>query len=202
MKRILTCSDIHGEIDKLCNVLDEANYHPKQDTLVLLGDYIDRGYYSKEVMEYVMELVKGGAIALMGNHEKLFLDSLYNEDMRDVWIANGGLQTLDSYDYDMYTMEKHANWMKEHLRMYYETEEYIFVHAGMQPQLSLEWQSDDDLLWSRHAEPILLGKTVIQGHTPFDEVEFIHDRIFIDTGACMGGKLSLLELPSLKIYED
>lgn len=202
MKRILACSDIHGEIDKLYNVLDEANYHPKQDILVLLGDYIDRGYYSKEVMEYVMELVRDGAIALMGNHEKLFVDSLYNEDMRDVWIANGGLQTLDSYDYDMDIMEKHANWMKENLRMYYETEKYIFVHAGMQPQLSLEWQSEEDLLWSRHFEPILLGKTVIQGHTPFDEVEFIHDRIFIDTGACMGGKLSLLELPSLHIYED
>src|SRR5690606_27896179 len=63
--RILVCSDIHGEFEKLQNVLEEAEYDPIKDQLILLGDYIDRGPKSKEVVEYVMELVGEGSIALI-----------------------------------------------------------------------------------------------------------------------------------------
>lgn len=226
MKRILTCSDIHGEIHKLYNVLYDANYNPKNDQLILLGDYIDRGPYSKETIEFVIDLVEGGAIALKGNHEDMFINALQNHSINDIldsyynhkhlslslfeiegddlllWLRNGGGDTIDSFNGDGSLMKKHALWMIEKLKLYHETHNYIFVHAGLEPDTPLEWQEEETMLWSRSTDPINLGKTVIHGHTRLDDIWSVNDHIFIDTGATYGGKLTLLELPTMKTYED
>jgi serine/threonine protein phosphatase 1 len=201
MRRLLVCSDIHGEYDKFLNVLSDANYNEKKDQLILLGDYIDRGSHAKEVVELVMKLVKGGAIALKGNHEELFLKSFFSDDWREVWWKNGGDKTVASYRYDGRIMKEHAKWMEKNLRLFYETKEYIFVHAGLESEIKMEWQEEEVMLWQRSEEEIGLGKIVVHGHTPVKEVMYVNDRIFIDTAACTeNGKLTLLELPSKKIY--
>ena len=202
MKRILVCSDIHGQLNKFTNVLDDANYDPEKDQLILLGDYVDRGPDSKGVIENVIELVSEGAIALKGNHEQMMIDALINQEDRDLWVDNGGYKTISSYEGDHELMLKHAAWLRDNLALYHETEDYIFVHAGLQPDVPLEWQEEDDMLWIRHQRPINLGKLVVHGHTPKSEVMRIHDQLFIDTGATFRGKLSLVELPSMTIYED
>lgn len=202
MKRILVCSDIHGEIHKFQDVLNDANYNEKSDQLILLGDYVDRGKYSKEVIEFIIELVEEGAIALKGNHEELFIHSFYNEEYKDIWYRNGGKKTLDSYNGDLNLIERHICWLEDNLQLYYETDDYIFVHAGLEPDVPLEWQDEETILWSRNEEIIGLGKLIVHGHTPVDCVKQIGDRLLIDTGAAYGGKLSLIELPSMIIYES
>jgi serine/threonine protein phosphatase 1 len=201
MKRILAVSDIHGEYDKLLHALEEANYDPKTDQLVLLGDYVDRGPDSKKVVEYLITLVEDGAIALLGNHDKMFIDSIRDIDTYRMWIKNGGGTTIDSYDGDEGLMQAHIRWLDKHLKFYYETDDYIFVHAGLEPGVELEEQDPFVMTWSREVEEIGLGKTVISGHIPVKQVTHIFDRIFIDTGATFGRFLSVLELPSNHVYQ-
>lgn len=201
MRRILAVSDVHGEVEKLERVLEDAQYDPTKDQLVLLGDYIDRGPHSKEVIELVMELVEEGAIALKGNHEDMWFQAFLEEDW-DEWIQDIGLATFHSYEGDIDLMKEHIHWLRKHLLMYYETEDYIFVHAGLEPETPLEWQDEEIMLWIRNYDRIDLGKIVVHGHTPVRNVEQVEDQLFIDTGASMGGKLSLVELPSMIVYEE
>ena len=98
-ERTIVISDVHGCYDELTQLLERCCYHPSMDQLILLGDYVDRGPMSKQTIGYVIQLVKGGAIALRGNHDQMFLDFI-NSDDRQVaqqYIANGGLSTLNTY---------------------------------------------------------------------------------------------------------
>ncbi|MBM7553158.1 metallophosphoesterase family protein [Thalassobacillus pellis] len=199
--RHLIVSDIHGEIGKLEKVLGQADYNPEEDCLVLLGDYVDRGPHSKEVVEKVKELVENdGAIAIKGNHDDLFIRSREDGEALELWKMNGAARTWKSYEDSPEKLEEHRQWMKQNLRLYYESDDYIFVHAGLEPKIAVEDQKEDTMLWTRHMEPIGLGKTVVHGHTPVEEVAYYNDQIDIDTGAAYGGKLSMLELPSHEVY--
>ncbi len=199
--RYLVVSDIHGEIGKLEKVLNEASYRPDEDQLVLLGDYVDRGAHSREVVEKVKELVEeNGAIAIKGNHDDLFIRSKYEEEALSLWRMNGAASTVKSYEGLSEEMKEHQDWMEDNLRLYYETEEYIFVHAGLLPDTPLEDQEEETMLWTRHTSQIGLGKTVIHGHTPVRDISYYKDQIDIDTGAVFGGKLTLLELPTHEVY--
>ncbi|MFB5663438.1 metallophosphoesterase family protein [Alteribacillus sp. HJP-4] len=199
--RYLAVSDIHGEMSKLEEVLQKASYDPGQDQLILLGDYIDRGPHSKEVIDKVMELVeKDGAIAIKGNHDDLFIRSKYEQEMKELWEMNGATTTIESYGEDMEKLEAHRKWLENNLQLYYETEDYIFVHGGLMPNVPLDEQEERTMLWIRHSEKVGLGKTIIHGHTPVREITYDEDQIDIDTGAAYGGKLTMLELPSHNIY--
>ncbi|KGP71296.1 metallophosphoesterase family protein [Pontibacillus yanchengensis] len=199
--RYLVVSDIHGEFYKLEEVLQEASFDSKEDQLILLGDYIDRGPYSREVVAKVKELVeKQGAIAIKGNHDDLFIRSKDDEEAMDLWEMNGASSTLKSYNGVSEEMKEHREWLENHLRLYYETDQYIFVHAGLEPNVPLNEQKEDTMLWTRHTETIGLGKTVVHGHTPVHNIAYYKDQIDIDTGAAYGGKLTLLELPTHEVY--
>lgn len=199
--RYLVVSDIHGIIEKFENVLKHAAYDPAEDQLILLGDYIDRGPHSREVVEKVRKLVeKDGAIAIKGNHDDLFIRSHYDQSTRQIWELNGASRTRESYNSNFDKMQRHREWLENHLQLYYETEEFIFVHAGLLPKVPLEKQEEQTMLWTRHREEIGLGKTVVHGHTPVPEVAYYEDQVDIDTGAVYGGKLTLLELPSHQVY--
>lgn len=199
--RYLVVSDIHGDIRKFEDVLKQASYNPKEDQLILLGDYIDRGPHSRDVVAKVKELVEeDGAIAIKGNHDDMFIRSRYEERALELWEINGASSTLKSYEGRLEEMEKHRDWLEDNLRLYYETEEYIFVHAGLHPHTPLKAQEKDTMLWTRHNERIGLGKTVVHGHTPVRDIAYYKDQVDIDTGAVFGGKLTLLELPSHEVY--
>ncbi|MDF9840412.1 serine/threonine protein phosphatase 1 [Paenibacillus sp. PastF-1] len=229
--RTLVISDIHGCYREFNALLRKADYNPGRDKLALIGDYVDRGPNSKAIVDQVMSLhAEYGAVVLKGNHDKMACDALLSddEDKLDLhWLNNGGFYTLASYvgadadfvQYDLgwaeYIRIKH--WIRQvykhhldflsSLPLYHETEDHLFVHAGIDPALA-DWrtQKDYDFIWIRepfYNHPVTsTGKTVVFGHTP--TFEFQHDpgiwfsphgdKIGIDGGCAYGEQLNCLEI--------
>jgi serine/threonine protein phosphatase 1 len=209
MERIFAIGDIHGCHDALLELLDRIPLDWSRDQLVFMGDYIDRGPKSFEVVEHLIGLksVHPGIVFLKGNHEQMLADYLSGRD-RMTYLYNGGQQTLESY-------MKHAGPAVRypipdpHLRffeslvLFHETENYIFVHAGLRPDVPLDQQGPEDLLWIREKFIYVtrsFGKRVVFGHTPFDEPLVEPNKIGIDTGAVFGNKLTCLQLPEEKFF--
>jgi serine/threonine protein phosphatase 1 len=213
MNKIFAIGDIHGCLEKLKDLMPKTGIDNQNDTLIFIGDYIDRGKFSSEVVDHVIRLQKEykKVVCLRGNHEDMFAHYLEgtNEDM---YLNNGGINTLHSYEIILSddTEERKRKIPVEHRKFfesllpYYETEDYIFVHAGMKPGLSLQEQTMHDLLWIRHEfidAEYDFGKTVVFGHTPLNNPLINKNMIGIDTGAVYGGKLTCVELPKIKIYQ-
>lgn len=196
MKRLIAIGDIHGCYYTLRALLDKIQYDYKSDQIVFIGDYIDRGAHSYEVVQFISQLQRHAprenVKCLMGNHEKMMIDSVENNNSY-LWLYNGGLQTIYSYESKGYEIEKHLFWMKR-LPVYIQTDKYIFCHAGLKyPRLSDNNQQD--MLWSREwiekNDPAPREKTVIFGHTPLEIGQQIMQTgdIGIDTGCVFGGYL-------------
>ncbi|MFO7941211.1 MAG: metallophosphoesterase family protein [Bacillota bacterium] len=205
--RILCCSDIHGHAEAFRGLLRAARWRPGEDSLILLGDYIDRGPDSRRVVAEVKTLLRcPGVFALRGNHEQMLADYLDGTMSGFRYLANGGDATLAEYRDDEDALLRDAAFLKR-LPLYHETEEYIFVHAGLMPGVPLRQQSQRDMLWIRD-EFIrgYRGKTVVFGHTPTPYISgepgvyLGRDKIGIDTGVAYGGHLSMLELDSKQVY--
>jgi len=213
MNKIYAIADIHGCLDKLTELLNKIDIDKQNDTLVFIGDYIDRGKYSREVVDYVIGLQTEykNITCLLGNHEQMFLNYLEGID-ESLYLENGGKATLDSYgillpdDVEKRKAKlpsKHLNFFQS-LLLYYETDKYIFVHAGLMPGVPLKNQILGDLLWVRYEfieSRNDFGKTVIFGHTSFMYPFMDKNKIGIDTGAVYGGNLTCIELPGLKFYQ-
>ena len=213
MNKIFAIGDIHGCLKKLEELMEKMTVDRQRDTLVFIGDYIDRGKYSREVVDYLIRLQNEyqNVICLRGNHEQMFMDYLdgVNEGL---YLGNGGRATLESYGIMLPDdiQERKARIPAEHMQFfqsllpYYETDHYIFVHAGLRPALPLRDQAIDDLLWIRFEfieNENDFGKTVVFGHTPMKNLLINKNKIGIDTGAVYGGKLTGVELPEIKIYQ-
>jgi len=214
MSKIFAIGDIHGCLEKLEELMTKFDIDKEKDTLVFIGDYIDRGKSSKEVVDYVINLQDQyrNVVCLLGNHEQMFLQYLEGLD-EGLYLGNGGVSTLSSYEIFLSdNIEKRrakipdAHWkFYESLLPYYETDKYIFVHAGIRPGLPVKEQTLDDLLWIRYEfieNEKDFGKTVVFGHTPLMSPLIEKNKIGIDTGAVYGGKLTCVELPDIKIYRD
>lgn len=219
MKRILAISDIHGEFERFEQLLNVAQYNSDTDQLILLGDYVDRGPDSCAVLNKVMKLKDLGAIVLRGNHDDMMVAAAdHSNEGWERWGRNGAIQTLKSYDASIESMEipdselfrKHVSFIKS-LDYYYETDEYIFVHAGVHPTTPLHETEPSILIWIR--EEFHKGytgeKTVVFGHTRTTLLHGIEDHsvyfgnnniIGIDGGAVFGGNLNCLELHTKKVY--
>ena len=176
MKRTLIISDIHGELDTFDKLLQKAKYDANNDQLILLGDYVDRGPNSKGVLNRVIELKDLGAIVLRGNHDDMMVAAIDDEPgARERWERNGAIPTLQNYDPSIEGMEipdtdifrEHIAFIRE-LDYYHETEEYIFVHAGVQPDTPIHETDPSILVWIR--DEFHHGydgdKIVVFGHTP------------------------------------
>lgn len=213
MNKIFAIGDIHGCLGKLQTLITSIKADHQKDTLIFIGDYIDRGNSNKEVVDYVIQLKKKykKVICLLGNHEHMLIRYLEGED-EDVYLENGGIVTLNAYGISRSETHRkrkskippeHRRFF-ESLLLYHETEEYIFVHAGLMPGLPLHEQTIYDLLWIRSefidAEDDF-GKMVIFGHTPLTYPLIMPNKIGIDTGAVYGGKLTCVELPAVKIHQ-
>lgn len=157
------------------------------DTCIFLGDYIDRGAYSKEVVSRLIELSKEvNCIFLKGNHEAMLLKAKTNE-FKDItkWYLDGGDTTLKSYGADVkYIFNLHGKFF-ENLKLYYMTDIYLFIHAGVRPDKHLNEQEEYDMLWIRDNfiyKKHCLKQKVIFGHTPFYNPYIEDDKIGINTG--------------------
>ena len=209
MKKIFAIGDIHGCYDQLKTLVEKIPIDFSRDTLLFIGDYIDRGPQSAEVVDYLIKLKKRvpEVIFLKGNHEDM-LDKFLSGDDRFTYLLNGGQQTLDSYlkrpaQPDLFPIPPdHLEFFKS-LRLYYETKEFIFVHAGLRPRTPLKTQNTEDLLWIRDnfiSSKYDFGKRVIFGHTPLKKPLVEPNKIGIDTGAVYGNALTCVQLPELVFF--
>ncbi|MCK6073893.1 metallophosphoesterase [Paenibacillus silvae] len=221
MNRTLMISDIHGCIAAFNQLLEDVHYNPKHDQLILLGDYVDRGPSSKEVVDKVMELVhEHHAVALRGNHDQRFVDLIQEggSSIQSKFIKHGGLPTLQSYcqpehDFSQEMIEEareiiqsnyrhHIDFLSK-LPLFYEDEAHIYVHAGLNPDYS-EWKHQPERDFMYIKEKFIdrtfssLHKKVIFGHTKTIDIHgsadvwFAEDKIGIDGGCASGMQLNCL----------
>lgn len=220
-QRVYAIGDVHGCLDELNRLLamiqaDDAGREPAVTSLILLGDLIDRGPASAQVVERVRRLVaaRPKVRCLMGNHEEVFLRAVDGEGRAlRLFCRIGGRETALSYGMDAQAYERadHAELAAalahlvpaSHraflagLENMIEIGGYAFVHAGVRPDRALDEQHATDLRWIRdgfldHGRP--LARMVVHGHTISDAVERRPHRIGIDTGAYATGRLTALGL--------
>lgn len=213
MNKIFAIGDIHGCAQKLGELIGLIAANREKDTLIFIGDYIDRGSSNRDVVDYVLQLKKEfkNVVCLLGNHEQMLLSYLEGED-EEMYLYNGGKHTLSDYGitFSDTTGERKGKIPRAHLLFfqsllpYHQTKDYIFVHAGLIPGISLDKQTIDDLIWVRYEfidSNYDFGRQVIFGHTPMINPLIMENKIGIDTGAVYGGKLTCVELPEVKIYQ-
>jgi serine/threonine protein phosphatase 1 len=209
MRKIFAIGDIHGCADKLKALMEKIPIDYERDTLVFIGDYVDRGPHTFEVVDYLVDFKNRhpNAVFLKGNHEEMLENYLQGTD-RFTYLANGGQQTLDSYLMRADASERspippdHLDFFKS-LALFYRTDDYIFVHAGLRPRVPLEKQEPKDMLWIRDkflSSRFDFGKRIIFGHTPFPEPCIRPNKIGIDTGAVYGNRLTCVQLPELLFF--
>lgn len=215
----IAIGDIHGCLDPLQRLLQTLNPKPS-DTLVFLGDYVDRGPDSKGVIEHLIELNKKcSCVFLLGNHEVLMLDYLAGLLSLSDWEKNGGVATLDSYadEGKAQIPDAHLEFLKSCLP-YYDTPDYFFVHGGVKPfrtiEENLKRMTKLELVWERshldesvlNAEDYKWEKTVVCGHTPIPRPIVLEKLIAIDTGCVYNqqsrlGRLTAIALPEKRITQ-
>ncbi len=181
MKRYVI-GDVHGCYDELLELYHKIDEHADGNfRMIFVGDYVDRGPKSKEVVEFIRKMQKRGDIALMGNHEDMLL-------FGDFTYA---AQTLVSYN-ALLMPEDVLEWMRS-LPKYYEDETIIVAHAGANPAFPMNEQKDQMLLWMRYEEyhHAQLPKHFYHGHTPhIGKIEQVADRTNVDTACVYGGHLT------------
>jgi serine/threonine protein phosphatase 1 len=202
--RLLAVGDIHGCCDLLQQLMRQVA-PCADDQVVFLGDYIDRGPDSRGVIDYLLDFRERWpqTVFLKGNHEAMLLDFLAGRE-RLRYLLNGGETTLYCYrKKGLLTIPpRHLQFIRD-LRLLFETEHHLFVHAGLRPGISPQNQREEDLLWIREdflKSDYRWGKTVVFGHTPMRKPHLKPDRIGLDTGAAYGRSLSCCDVVSRKIW--
>jgi serine/threonine protein phosphatase 1 len=197
---IYAVGDIHGSYEKLVRLLKHCRTHrgSRAAQFVFVGDYIDRGRHSREVVELLIDLQRAEPAqisCLRGNHEEMLIDAFrYRE--RALWLCNGGDMTLRSYGVTSADAipDEHLAWF-ESLPLSVSDGKRFFVHAGVRPGVPLEQQEKEEMLWIREpflSDPRDHGLYVVHGHTPLESgvPEYLPNRLNLDTGAVFGGPLT------------
>jgi len=225
--RAYAIGDIHGRLDLLDELIDKIHHELKRrparkTLLVFVGDLIDRGPQSAQVIERLRTYSHRGVktVFLLGNHEEVLLRILAGDSsLIDSWLKFGGLQCLESYGVDARRVKSRPveeilteiqcavpKQHKEFLEGFVDScrfGDYLFVHAGIRPGVEIDQQRQSDLRWIR--EPFLFDETdhgfvVVHGHTIRPEVEIRPNRIGIDTGAYRSGVLTALAIDGSKSW--
>jgi len=208
-EKIFAIGDIHGCYEKLRKLMERLPYRQGKDRLVFIGDYIDRGPDSAHVLDYLCALKKENPnmVSLMGNHEYLLLEYHKSNDPALIpYLRKMGLDaTVHSYHQEegfnlqptSFLPEEHLDFLLS-LLPFWQNEEYIFVHAGLEPGTPPE-ETDVAILCEVRDAFISTeydyGKKVIFGHTPFELPLVTPTKIGIDTGAALGNMLTAVQLP-------
>ena len=218
--RLYAVGDIHGRADLLAElheaVVADAVNHDGEKRIVYLGDYIDRGMQSRQVVDMLLQSPLEGfeIVHLLGNHEYALLSFIDDPESIPGWLGWGGRETLYSYGIEcgpnitpdmlrqlaselkMAMPRDHVVFMEE-AELCHRAGSYYFVHAGVRPGVVLNKQRFEDQLWIK--EPFISsekdhGAVVVHGHTISEEVTYRQNRIGLDTGAYYSGVLSCLVL--------
>ena len=225
--RIYAVGDVHGRSDLLQRLLAAVDADCKQRPVprpitVFVGDYIDRGPDSRNVLDLLLRWQQSHeAIFLRGNHETFLPRFLADPRSLDEWRQYGGLETLLSYglrpsinpDRDEQTMlatefaevvpREHLDFLQS-LDLTFSCGDFLFVHAGVRPGVPIHEQTEDDLLWIRDdflnwEQPF--ERFVVHGHTPVDEPDLRLNRINIDTGAYATGRLTCVVIENTAVTQ-
>lgn len=210
--RVYAVGDIHGRADLLrrlqATIADDAAQTPAktQNTVIYLGDYVDRGLESQAVIDLLLAPPPAGltSVCLKGNHEEAMLLFLADVTIGPAWFAMGGDATAYSYGVGLpkgaSQEDRFAQVWRElrqsmpaahlaflsDLRLTHEVGDYLFVHAGVRPGVPLDQQRSDDMLWIRDqflAAESGWEKVIVHGHSVTHRPESLRHRIGIDTGA-------------------
>jgi len=201
--RTIAIGDIHGHVRALAGLL--AAIEPQtDDTLIFLGDYVDRGPDSRGVLERLIELQQTHrVIPLLGNHEAAMLDARERESARDFWLSEscGGDATLRSYGTaGDFRMVPESHWqLLAGLALVHETDTHFFIHANYAANWPLDQHDTRTALWLDLRDcpgPHYSGKMAIVGHTPQPDRQILDlgHLLCIDTGCGFGGVLTALDI--------
>jgi len=207
-EQIIAIGDVHGCASELLTLMEQLPITP-DTTLLFVGDYIDRGRHSREVVDLILQArPRCHVVTPLGNHEAMLLNFLFDRtaDTAGLFVFNGGSATLASYaddTGDFSIPNEHLDFFKV-LQLAHQTEDCFFVHAGA-PDVPLEELDSDvhreELLWSRkfRRSSFEWSKVIVHGHTQVEQVELLPHRINVDTGCAYDNMLSAVELPSLRV---
>ena len=206
MTRHLAIGDIHGCVTALATLVDSIGLRDG-DTIVTLGDYVDRGPDSRAVVDFIINLGETHQlVALRGNHEIMMLDAREKDSWLRPWLSYGGEETLQSYGGSFDDVpDAHIDFLENKLHRYYESETHIFVHANLAPDVALEEQSDAALFWQKYKDPgpHNSGKTMVCGHTAQQSGVPLSNghSVCIDTWAHGDGWLTCLDVGSGTVWQ-
>lgn len=198
MSRTYVIPDIHGMFNHLDRALSEIEAREPNGghKVIFLGDYIDRGPHSAQVVSRIRNGIANGKpwVALKGNHEDFMASSVCEKQstMQWSWMQNGGIETLASYGGDTAQAESDAEWMAA-LPAYHEDRHRVYVHAFAPEQYALDEAPQHAMLWTRYpqgADVGYRGRHVVHGHTPQKNgPELFQNRTNLDCGAVFYGRL-------------
>ena len=212
MTRYLAIGDIHGCVNALVALINLVEFR-HDDTIITLGDYVDRGPNSREVLDLIIELHKNhNLIPLRGNHEIMMLDAREKKSWLYAWMKYGGDATLLSYSSSdeepgsfADVPDSHIDFLENDLVSYYECESHFFVNASVDAKIALNEQSDASLYWKKYDNPEqhCSGKVMVCGHTPQQTgLPASNDHsICIDTWVYGSGWLSCFDIESGMIWQ-
>lgn len=205
--RTIAIGDIHGCSTALAALIEAIDPKPG-DTVVTLGDYVDRGPDSKGILDQLISLAgRCRLVPILGNHDEMLLHAREGKSDFKFWLSCGGRVALDSYgstgQIDLIPRE-HFRFLASCLP-FYETESHFFVHANYKPDVPLSRQDEATLRWlslrdyvpARHFS----GKIAVVGHTPQAEILDLGHLICLDTNCCDGGWLTALDLSTGQLWQ-
>ncbi|MEX0608217.1 MAG: metallophosphoesterase family protein [Balneolaceae bacterium] len=215
--KFVAIGDIHGCARSNAELLKKLNdTFGSNRKYIFLGDYIDRGPNSKEVVNQLLEFGKNHeCIFLRGNHDEMLLKAYENDDW-DLWLANGGRSTLMSYHSTQGNLElpvEHYQFF-QNTKIWWETDHYFFVHGGISPDLTIQENLESEFershfMWQRdhvYSRTNNWDKTVVFGHTPVKNPIIEDNMIGIDTGCVYADKgfgfLSAVLLPEVEFVKQ
>ena len=226
--RRFVIGDIHGRLGALLEVFKACKFDYNNDKLIALGDIVDGGNESKQVLD---ELIKiKNIIVVLGNHDQWFMDFFNNNIAEELWIQQGGANTLKSYGgritlkagevkayvdtRDVVVPESHKNLLNNGV-YYYKEDDVLFVHGGFDMDQGVEHTPNETLMWDRKLVQFAKNsyvrggyKQIYVGHT---STQILHNTtgpirwynvLCLDTGAGWNGKLTIMNIDTEQIYQS
>ncbi|MXS72722.1 serine/threonine protein phosphatase [Flavobacteriaceae bacterium W22] len=228
MGRILITTDNHGALKAVKQVLERCNFNPHEDLLINLGDIVDRGTESAELVQFYIDLTEKclyKPLFIKGNHDDYCHKWLKSGEISMEWLMNGGTATIDSYIRTGYLdSELHLDFFHEMFDFYIDTKNRGYVHAGFTSPYGLGNDNSETYYWDRSLWELSLlsneskelpeelrifesHKEIFIGHTPtlnWNETEPMNNYNIwnLDTGAGFGGKITILDVASKEFWQS
>lgn len=224
LPRNFVIGDIHGRVDALYHVLKDSKFDVDNDFLVILGDVVDGGFYTKQCIDLLLTVKN--RVLILGNHDWWCLEWFKGGVELPVWYHQGGSSTILSYGHDYKLVPKsHIEFLESAQPYYIDTMNRVFVHGGFDPNMPLHVQSLHDLMWDRSLINIAKGyydvdkKVEVPGiKIPRYEMVFVghtttqlygseiprkfNNLIMMDTGAGWNGRLTMMDVDTFRYYQS